>query len=87
VYFFGLITQETFMHWLCCTAIVLGLVFVLIVGLMSVLQDLVTVHDSHINERTAARARNRAALAEEPSSTFAGGSEGDGFESGVRRLE
>jgi hypothetical protein len=75
------------MNWLCCTAIVLGVVFVLIVGLMSVLQDLMTAHDSHANERTTARARNNAALVEEPSSTFAGGSGDDGFESGVRRPE
>ncbi len=75
------------MHWLWCAAIVLGLVLFLVVGLMSVLQDLIGVHDSQVNERTTVRARNHAALAGEPSSIFASGAADDALESGVRRLE
>jgi len=68
------------MHWLCSAAILLGLLVILGVGLVSVLHDLMAVHDCREMDETARRTGKRATLPEARS---------DGFSSSARhtRLE
>jgi len=64
------------MHWLYSAAMMVGFVFVLVVGVMSVLHDLIAIDDCHLNDEIRRSPRTGGSGPGSPSHELAGGAEG-----------
>ena len=63
------------MHWVCFATIVAGFIFVLAVGVISVLHDLMAIDDCHLNDEIGRSRRSGGTGAGVPSHELVGGTD------------
>jgi len=75
------------MHWLYSAAIVVGFVFVIVVGLISVLHDLIAIDDGYLNADRGRRRRTSTTRPEVPSPEIVNGADCPSSGPGVHEFE